>query len=234
MADQLREHRYVQLSQSKWFLTFAIVAAASLLTANIVAVKLVSILGFVLPGGAIVYPITFIVDDMITEVYGYSAARAVIWYGFLANLLFVVAAEVVLFLPAAGYWDGQEAYERILGYTPRLLAAAFVSYLVGTFANAIVMSRMKIWTKGRALWTRTISSTFVGQGLDSLFFVSIAFAGQLMWSQLLRVIITVWLFKTAYEVVLTPITYIAINWLKKTERLDTFDTNTNYNPFILG
>jgi len=235
MQIQKRESRSISLGGgSKWFLTFAILASISLVTANIVGVKLVSLFGFVIPGGAIVYPITFIIDDVVTEVYGYSAARSVIWYGFLANLLFVAAAELVLFLPAASYWNGQQAYERILGYTPRLLAGGFSSYLVGTFANAIVMSRMKVWTKGRALWSRTIGSTIVGQGLDSIIFVSVAFAGTVTSSQLIRIIITLWLFKSAYEALFTPITYTAVGWLKRAEGLDTFDVDVDYNPFSLG
>jgi uncharacterized integral membrane protein (TIGR00697 family) len=180
-----------------------------------------------------VYPISFIVGDLVTEVYGYRAARRVIWFGFAANALFVLVAAIVQILPAAPYWNGQEAFERILGYTPRILMGAFLSYLVGDFANSIVMSRMKILTKGRALWSRTITSTIVGQGLDSLIFVTIAFGGTISWGQLTGIIITVWLFKSGYEAAITPLTYFAVNKLKKVEELDTYDYAEKYNPFSL-
>lgn len=218
---------------SRWFIILAVVAASCLVAANIVAVKLVEVFGLVVPGGAIVYPITFLVDDLITEVYGYRAARSVIWLGFFTNLLVVIVVQIVLILPPATYWNGQAAYEQILGYTPRIFVAGFLSYLVGNFANAITMSRMKIITKGRALWSRTILSTFVGQGLDSLIFVTIAFLGTISLEQTFRVIITVWLFKTAYEALATPLTYWLVARLKKIEMLDTYDRDTNYNPFSL-
>jgi len=229
MTSRIEKNLY-----SIWFMILAIVAAACLITANTVAVKLVFILGFVIPGGALVYPITFIVDDIITEVYGYHSARLVIWFGLLANLIFVIVSMIVLWLPVAPYWDAQEAYARILGYTPRLLAAAFLSYLVGSFANAIVMSRLKVITNGRSLWVRAVSSTFVGQGLDSFIFVTVAYVGTVTSIQLWSIIVTVWFTKVLLEVLLIPFTYASVYKLKQIEGKDVYDHGINYTPFGLG
>ena len=140
------------------------------------------------------------------------------------------STRIAQILPAASFWDGQAAYERILGFTPRLLLASFVAYLVGGFANSFVLAKMKIATAGRWLWTRTIGSTLIGQGLDSLIFISIAFAGTIPASGLVSAIITQWLMKTGYEVIATPLTYAVVNFLKKTEGVDVYDQDTQFNP----
>ena len=146
-----------------------------LITANITAVKLIDLCGFILPAAILIFPLSYIIGDVLTEVYGYRQARRVIWLGFFCNLIAVAAIWCGLILPPASFWQAQEAYERILGYTPRLLLASFLAYLAGEFTNAYVLARMKIATQGRWLWLRTISSTLVGQGLDSLLFISLAF-----------------------------------------------------------
>ena len=214
-------------------LLLIVLAVTCLVTANIVAVKVISIDGQYLPGGAVIYPLTFLIDDAIVEVYGYKVARATIWLGFLSNLIFVLVAELVLPLPAAPYWHQQGAYQATIGYTWRLFAAAFLSYLVGSFANAIVMSRMKIATRGRLLWTRTISSTIVGQGLDSVIFILVAYAGILPSSSLLRLILTVWIFKSVYETICTPLVYRTVNSLKRVEGLDVYDVGVSYSPISM-
>jgi uncharacterized integral membrane protein (TIGR00697 family) len=137
-------------------------------------------------------------------------------------------------LPPAGFWDAQAAYERILGFTPRLLAASFVAYLVGEFANSIILARLKVATAGRHLWLRTISSTVVGEGLDSAIFITAAFAGVLADGELLSTILTQWTLKVAYEALGTPLTYIVVNALKRAEGLDPFDRETALNPFLVG
>ena len=214
-------------------LLLIVLAVTCLVTANIVAVKVISIDGQYLPGGAVIYPLTFLIDDAIVEVYGYKVARATIWLGFLSNLIFVLVAELVLPLPAAPYWHQQGAYQATIGYTWRLFAAAFLSSLVGSFANAIVMSRMKIATRGRLLWTRTISSTIVGQGLDSVIFILVAYAGILPSSSLLRLILTVWIFKSVYETICTPLVYRTVNSLKRVEGLDVYDVGVSYSPISM-
>jgi hypothetical protein len=171
---------------------------------------------------------------VLTEVYGYHQARRVIWLGFFCNLIAVVAIWLGQILPAASFWDGQAAYERILGYTPRLLVASFLAYLVGEFANSFVLAKMKIATKGRWLWTRTIGSTLVGQGLDSLVFMTLAFVGTIPASVLASAIVVQWLSKSAYETIATPLTYGVVNFLKKREGLDVFDYDTRFNPLLFG
>ncbi len=201
-----------------------------LITANVIAVKLVDILGFVVPAAVIIFPLSYIFGDVLTEVYGYRQARRVIWLGFACNLVFVAGAWIAQVLPGAAFWDAQSAYERVLGYTPRLLAASFIAYLVGEFANSFVLAKMKIATEGRWLWCRTISSTLVGQGLDSLVFITLAFVGTIPGGALLTTVLTQWLVKSAYEVLATPLTYVVVNYLKRREGMDTFDRNTDFNP----
>lgn len=205
----------------------------SLLSANIIAVKLIGIAGVVLPAGVVIFPLSYLFGDVLTEVYGYAETRRIIWLGFFCNLLMVTAISLGGALPAAGFWTGQAAYDQILGYAPRLLAASFVAYLFGEFANSLVLAKLKIATSGRWLWTRTISSTVVGQGLDSVIFVVLAFAGTGV-PDLGGVIVAQWLFKSAYEILATPITYVVVNTLKRIEGLDVYDRGTNFSPVVLG
>jgi uncharacterized integral membrane protein (TIGR00697 family) len=219
---------------SAWFVGLVALFVTCLLVANIIAVKLVTVFGLTVPAGIVVFPISYILGDVLTEVYGYSQARRVIWLGFACNLLAVVAIWAGQILPAAGFWNGEGAYEQILGFTPRLLGASFCAYLVGEFANSFVLAKMKLLTEGRMLWTRTIGSTIVGQGLDSLIFVTLAFVGVIPGDALLAVILTQWLFKSAYEILATPLTYAVVGFLKREEALDTFDRNTSFNPLALS
>jgi uncharacterized integral membrane protein (TIGR00697 family) len=203
----------------------------ALLAANITSVKLVSVFGFIVPAGIVVFPISYIFGDVLTEVYGYAEARRVIWLGFLCNLLLVGTVWIGQALPAAPFWDGQEAYERILGFTPRLLAASFSAYLVGEFANSAVLSRMKVVTGGRWLWMRTIGSTLVGQGLDSLVFVYLAFWGTIPADAILSAILAQWLVKSGYEAAATPLTYRVVSYLKQKDGVDVYDRDVRLNPF---
>ncbi len=219
---------------SVWFVFAVAVFITCLITANIVGVKLVEVFGFVLPAGTIIFPVSYIFGDVLTEVYGYRQARRVIWLGFFCNFIVVVTIWAGQALPSASFWDGQKAYERILGYTPRLLAASFLAYLAGEFANSFVLAKMKIATGGRWLWSRTIGSTLVGEGLDSLVFMTLAFVGSIPSEALLSAILTQWLVKSAYEVVATPLTYMVVNFLKRKEGLDVFDYGTRFNPLWFG
>jgi len=219
---------------SHWFLLVASIFIACLIASNIIAVKLVNIFGLVLPAAILIFPISYIFGDVLTEVYGYRQARWVIWLGFFCNLIVVVAIWLGQILPAASFWDGQAAYERILGYTPRLLGASFLAYLIGEFANSFVLAKMKIATNGRWLWVRTIGSTLVGQGLDSLVFMTLAFIGTIPLPVLSGAIVIQWLSKSAYEAIATPLTYGVVNFLKKREGMDVFDRDTRFNPFLFG
>jgi len=210
----------------------ATVFVTCLITANTVAVKIINVGPFILPAAVIIFPLSYIFGDILTEVYGYRWARKVIWLGFFCNLLFVIFAWVGQILPPAPFWEGQKAYESILGYTPRILAASFCGYLIGEFTNSFVLAKMKILTKGRWLWSRTIGSTIVGEGLDSLIFITLAFIGTP--SFMLVMILYHWLAKTAIEAAATPLTYLIVNFLKKKESLDTYDHQTNFNPFLIS
>src|SRR6266481_287706 len=174
------------------FVTCAALFITCLLTANIIAAKLVVIGGVVLPAGIVIFPISYILADVLTEVWGYGAARRVIWLGFACNTLMVAATWVGGALVPAPFWKEQAAYEAILGQTPRLLGASFVAYLAGEFANAFVMAKVKIWTQGRWLWIRTIGSTIVGEGLDSAIFVTLAFGGTMPGGVLAHVVAGQW------------------------------------------
>jgi uncharacterized integral membrane protein (TIGR00697 family) len=201
-----------------------------LITANIIIVKQIVVGPFFLPAAVIIFPISYILSDVLTEVYGYSQARRVIWLGFICNLLAVVAILIGQILPAASTFEGQSAYEIILGSTPRFLIASFVAYLAGEFSNSFILSRMKIATKGRWLWTRTISSTVVGQGIDTVIALTISFVGVLSWPVLSIMILSHWLFKCLYEILATPLTYLVVNYLKRKEQMDVYDYHTDYNP----
>jgi len=219
---------------SQYFVALVAVFITCLITANITAVKLVHVFGLVVPAAIIIFPISYIVGDVLTEVYGYRQARLVIWLGFLCNLVTVIAIWLGQVLPAASFWDGQAAYERILGYTPRLLLASFLAYLVGEFANSFVLAKMKIATRGRWLWTRTIGSTLVGQALDSLVFITLAFVGTIPLAGLASAIVTQWLAKSAYEAAATPVTYWVVSFLKRQEGVDVYDYETDFNPLSLS
>jgi len=203
-----------------------------LITANIIAVKVISLGSIILPAAILIFPVSYIFGDILTEVYGYRLARKVIWLGFICNLIFVVSAWIGQILPPAPFWKWQEAYENILGYTPRLLAASFCGYLAGEFVNSFVLAKMKIMTRGRWLWSRTIGSTIVGQGLDTGIFITLAFIGTPSFVPIM--ILYHWLAKTAIEAIATPLTYKAVNFLKKKEAIDTYDYQTNFNPFHIS
>jgi queuosine precursor transporter len=194
----------------------------ALVVSNIIAVKLVEVEGRVFDAGNVLFPLAYLLGDVLTEVYGFRAARRVILLGFACNLLAVAAIQIAILLPAADFWsESQDAYETVLGTTWRIFVASLCAYLVGELTNASVLSRMKVATRGRFLWTRTIGSSLVGQGLDSAIFVTIAFAGTGV--DLVDTIVTTWLIKVAWEVLATPLTYAVANGLKRREGIDTFD-----------
>jgi queuosine precursor transporter len=181
----------------------------------------------------VIFPLSYIVGDILTEVYGFAAARRVIWLGFACNVLMVAAIWLAGELPPAPVWKGQAAYAEIFAQTPRILAASFLAYLIGEFANSFTLARMKIATQGRWLWTRTVGSTIVGQGLDSVVFVAFAFAGLVPLAMLVTIIVAQWVTKVAYEAAATPLTYLVVGWLKDRERMDAYDRDTDFNPLHL-
>jgi len=212
---------------------------AILLLSNIIGASKPSYL--TLPGGTqwafgagvLFFPVSYIIGDVLTEVYGYANARRVIWTGFAALLFMALMAAVVVALPPAEGWPGQEAYEFVFGNSWRIVLASIVAFWAGEFANSFVLARMKVWTAGRFLWMRTIGSTVVGQGLDSLIFYPLAFWGLAGWpvEQLWQVVLSQWAIKTAWEALLTPVTYAVVGFLKRREGVEVFDTDTDFSPF---
>lgn len=212
------------------FVVLAALFVTLLITSNIIAVKLVLVWGRILPAAIVLFPITYVLGDVLTEVYGFRFARRVIWLGFLCNAVAVVGFWIGGLLPSAPFWQEQDAYNTILGYTPRLLMASFAGYLVGEFSNSIILSRLKVATEGRWLWSRTISSTIVGQGADSVVFITVAFVGTLAGSNLTELVITQWVVKVLYEVAATPITYAVVGHVKAREGVDVYDHKISLNP----
>ncbi len=221
------------MQQTKFFQFIAALFVTCLVVANIIAVKIGSFWGVFLPVAVVVFPITYIIGDILTEVYGYAAARRVIWTGFACNLVAVVAILIAIRVPSAPFFSNQSGFASILGFTPRLLVASFLAYLVGQFMNSLVMAKMKIKTNGKWLWTRTIGSTIVGEGLDSLIFITVAFSGVVPTAAIGSLILAQWIFKTLFEVIATPVTYAAVGFLKKSEGMDVYDRETNFSPIKL-
>ncbi|WP_439468898.1 queuosine precursor transporter [Blastomonas fulva] len=181
--------------------------------------------------GILFFPLGYVIGDVLTEIYGYARARRVIWAGFGALLFMAFMSWVVVSLPPADGWDGQAAYESVFGQVPRIVLASIVAFWAGEFVNSYVMAQMKVWTAGKMLWTRTIGSTVVGQGVDSLIFYPLAFYGEWETSQVVTVMITNWLLKVSWEAALTPVTYVVVGWLKRREGVEVFDTATDFTPF---
>ncbi len=218
-----RVYRYYDLIMASF--------VAVLLISNVASTKILVLGPFTFDGGTILFPISYIFGDILTEVYGYARSRRVIWAGFAANLLMAMVFALVGALPPAAGWEHQEAYEVILGITPRIVLASLVAYFAGSFSNSWVMAKMKVLTSGRWLWTRTIASTLVGQGIDTALFVVLAFYGILPTALLTSIVISNYVFKCALEATVTPITYKVVNGLKRAENEDYYDIETDMTPF---
>ena len=181
--------------------------------------------------GILFFPLSYVIGDVLTEVYGYARARRCIWAGFVAMLFMALMATVVVAMPPDPDWPNQAAYEAVFGQVPRIVFASIIAFWAGEFVNSYVMARMKVWTQGRYLWTRTIGSTVFGQGVDSLIFYPLAFYGVWETELVVTVMITNWLLKVAWEALLTPVTYAVVGFLKRREGLDVYDAHTGFTPF---
>ncbi len=214
------------------YLDFLTAAFASvLILSNITSTKIAAIGNISFDGGAILFPLTYIFGDILTEVYGYARARRVIWIGFGMNLLMVAVFWLVGVLPADPMWGMQDSYMNILGVVPRIVLGSLVAYLFGEFVNSYILAKLKVKTGGKKLWLRAIGSTLVGQFLDTTIFLVIAFAGILPWSLIWTIWIVNYIFKIAVEVALLPVTYRVVAWLKRKESEDYFDKDTDFSPF---
>ena len=218
-------------AEFKYFTLLSGLFVATLLISNTVAQKPIQLRSLVAPAAIILFPLTYIFGDVLTEVYGYARTRQVIWTGFLASGLMAAAYWIVVVLPAASFWNDQEALRSILLPVPRIVLASLIGYLAGEFVNSFVLAKMKLLTEGRHLWTRTIGSTIAGQSVDTMLFVTVAFAGVWPRSQLLSAIVSLYALKVGYEILATPITYIVVAFLKRTEGMDYYDRQTAFMPF---
>jgi uncharacterized integral membrane protein (TIGR00697 family) len=225
-GDNNRQFRYYDLILGLF--------VAVLLISNVASSKVLDLGPFTFDGGTILFPISYIFGDILTEVYGYKRSRRVIWTGFFAAFLMSAVFMIVGKLPPAADWPNQEAYDKILGLTPRIVIASLIAYFAGEFSNSYTLAKMKIFTKGKLLWTRTVGSTIVGEGIDTVLFVFIAFYGVFPGGLLLSILISNYIFKVCFEAVFTPFTYMIVRFLKRKEHSDVYDHDTNFNPFSIS
>ena len=220
-----------EIHELKYFTPVAGIFVGVLLISNTVAGKFFSIGSLSFPSGVILFPVSYIFGDVLTEVYGYARSRRIIWTGVFAEIMMALFYWLVVILPPASFWHEQEAYTVVLGQVPRTVAATITGYFAGEFTNSFIMAKLKIITKGRYLWVRTIGSTIAGEGIDTVLFIVIAFAGLMPGNELFKSIPVVYVFKVAYEVLATPLTYLLVRFLKRKEGMDIYDYETNFNPF---
>ncbi len=207
------------------FLFLTVIYVTCLLLSNLIAGKMWAVTGSItLPAAVMLFPVTYICGDVFTEVYGFAKTRMVILLGFACSFFAVGIYCATVALPHPDYWESQEAYATVLGTTFRVAAASLIGYLFGEFSNSILLSRLKVATNGKSLWLRTILSTLVGEGFDSVIFITVSFWGTMENSVVLQMILFQYLFKVCYEVIFTPVTYAVVRYLKKKEGVDTFDT----------
>jgi len=233
-ANELAERRF------RYFDFVMAAFVAILLLSNVIGAGKIATVD--LPGlgawpfgaGILFFPLSYVIGDVLTEVYGFARARRCIWAGFVALVFMAFMSWVVVALPPDAGWTGQKAYEAVFGQVPRIVFASIVAFWAGEFVNSLVLAKMKLWTEGKHLWTRTIGSTVAGQGIDSLFFYPLAFFGVLDSATLLKVMLTQWALKVAWEALLTPVTYAVVGWLKRREGFDVYDEKTEFTPFSVG
>jgi uncharacterized integral membrane protein (TIGR00697 family) len=229
MPESVRRYKYLDI------LTTAFVVI--LLVSNLVAQKVCAFGPFFgigplyVSGAVLLFPITYIFGDVFTEVYGFSASRRAIWLGFFGTALLYTMGAITIALPGAPGWKNQAAFATVFGFIPRILAASLVAYWAGEFANSYTMAKLKLLTDGKKLWTRTIGSTVVGQAVDTVLVITLTYGGNYSVRELINIIGTGYLLKVGYETLATPVTYLVVGWLKKSEHADAFDRNENFNPF---
>jgi uncharacterized integral membrane protein (TIGR00697 family) len=231
MADELQ---MVAGKPSRYFDVIMAFFVAVLLISNIASVKILSLWRFTFDGGTILFPFSYIFGDILTEVYGFRRSRKVIWTGFFAAMSMSLVLWVVQVLPPAPGWENQQAYESVIGFVPRIVIASLVAYFSGEFTNSYILSKLKIISRGRFLWIRTIGSTLAGEGIDTAIFCLIAFYGVLPASLLWTVVLSNYIFKCSVEIFFTPATYAAVRFLKRTEGVDVYDRGISYNPFLFS
>lgn len=231
VIDSVQEK--LHLKEFKYIIYIAVIFVSVLLISNVASSKIVSMGPFDFDGGTLLFPISYIFGDILTEVYGYKRVRKIIWLGFAMNVLMALVFMGVNALPEAAEGGNGEAFAAVLGWTPRIVLGSVIAYSFGEFSNSYILAKMKVWMKGRMLWARTIGSTLVGEGFDTIIFVLIAFYGVLPNSLLGAIIISNYVFKVGVEVIFTPLTYAIVGFLKRGEGVDVYDRDTDFNPFKL-
>lgn len=212
------------------FMLLGMLLSVCLILSNLLATKAITLFGFSATAGLIVFPLSYIINDTIVEVWGFRKARLVIWIAFLMNFMVIGFIQLSVIIPPAPYWDGQAAYARAFSQAPRVALASLIAFWVGSFTNAYLMSRMKILTNGKGFGLRAIVSTIFGESADSILFFSIAFAGVFAWNDIMIMIIVETILKSAYEVIILPVTAIVVRYIKRIEHTDTYDRNISYHP----
>jgi uncharacterized integral membrane protein (TIGR00697 family) len=220
--------------QFRFLETFIVIFVVVLLISNLISQKICAIGPFRISAAQVLFPITYIFGDIFTEVYGYAGSRRAIWLGFFASLLMALMSMLVVALPPAPEWQYQQAFETVLGIVPRAVGASLIAYWAGEFANSYVLAKMKVWTKGKMLWARTIGSTAVGQLVDSILVMVALFGGRESWGTIANLIFSGYVGKVLYEAAATPLTYAVVNALKRAEGVDVYDVATNFSPFARG
>lgn len=223
MSSDVRRYKYLDVLTT----IFVVI----LLVSNLVAQKICMIGPLAVSGAVLLFPVTYIFGDVFTEVYGFSASRRAIWLGTFGTALSYGMGILVIALPGAPGWKNQQAFVTVFGFLPRIQTASLIAFWAGDFANSYTMARMKLWTEGRMLWTRTVGSTVVGQAVDTTLVIVLTFGGKYSGATLVNMILTGYVLKVGYEVLATPLTYAVVGWLKRAEHSDAFDRDENFNPF---
>jgi len=223
MSSDVRRYKYLDVLTT----IFVVI----LLVSNLVAQKICMIGPLAVSGAVLLFPVTYIFGDVFTEVYGFSASRRAIWLGTFGTALLYGMGILVIALPGAPGWKNQQAFVTVFGFLPRIQIASLIAFWAGDFANSYTMARMKLWTEGRMLWTRTVGSTVVGQAVDTTLVIVLTFGGKYSGATLVNMILTGYGLKVGYEVLATPLTYAVVGWLKRAEHSDAFDRDENFNPF---
>lgn len=217
--------------QNNHVVILGVIYAACLIVSNLVAAKVVTLAGLNFPAALVFFPLTYIFDDVLTEVYGFKVSRRIIWLGLLANCIVMLGALIAVALPSASFWQGQAAFHSVFTASARIFVASTVAYLLGEFTNSMILAKLKVITTGKHLWLRVLTSTGIGVGLDTTVFCLIGFWGTMPNSALGHMILTLYLFKFSYEIIALPITYRITAYLKRADNSDYYDKNTRFNPF---
>lgn len=210
-------------------MVLGIVFCVCLVAANLLETKVIQLGPIAVTAGLIVFPVSYIINDCIAEVWGFRKARLIIWMGFLMNFFVVALGQIAIAIPAAPFWEGEEAFDFVFGMAPRIAAASLTAFLVGSFINAYVMSRMKVASQGRHFSARAILSTVAGESADSLIFFPLAFGGLMPVNELIKMMVVQVVLKTAYEIVILPVTIRVVNYIKRVDESDVYDEHISYN-----